>query len=80
VWLGTVSSGAVKISQRGFVAYAQADGVGPRVQGMLEDDKGRLMVIAGAWQCGWFEGDRLSTRTLTTLGPTRELPDCDLGV
>jgi len=61
VWLGTLASGAVKLTTRGFVSYGEFDSSLPDVQGVLEDREGRLLIYGGVYQVGIFDGERFHT-------------------
>lgn len=71
IWLGSQSSGAVRISPEGFVTYGQADGLRSAVTGIMEYDSTRIIVLTGARQITWFDGEKLSPTTLTAA-PGRE--------
>jgi PAS domain S-box-containing protein len=71
VWLGSQSSGAVRISPQGFVTYGQADGLGSAVTGLMEYDSSRIIVLTGARQINWFDGEKIMPTKLSAP-PGRE--------
>jgi PAS domain S-box-containing protein len=71
VWLGSQSSGAVRISPQGFVTYGQADGLSSAVTGLHEYDDNRIILLTGGRQITWFDGEKI-TPTNLAAPPGRE--------
>jgi len=70
-WLGSQSSGAVRISPQGFVTYGRADGLVSTVTGLMEYDSTRIIALTGARQINWFDGEKI-TPTNLSAPPGRE--------
>jgi PAS domain S-box-containing protein len=76
VWLGTESSGAIRLSPQGFVSFGPAEGLNTQLAGLAEYDDRRMMVLMGAMQIGWLNrdppgGDRLSSKIITAPEPSQ---------
>src|SRR6266550_2682015 len=69
LWLGTISSGAMKLTRGGFETYGKQDGIGP-INDIFEDRTGHLCfkgsvlgnarpnVVEGRMRLGCFDGKR----------------------
>ncbi len=65
LWIA--SSGAMKLTRRGFVTYTTADGLGDAaVHGIFETRAGVLSVASGDWVVNTLDGDRFRSLTLRT--------------
>jgi ligand-binding sensor domain-containing protein/two-component sensor histidine kinase len=54
LWLGTDSSGAIKIARSGFTTFSEADGLGSsRIPSIFENRKGELCVVGSSPYAGW---------------------------
>ena len=61
LWLGTESSGAMKLSRSGFVTFGEEDGLGHAVSGIFERRNGELCVTSTNWLVSRFDGRRFAT-------------------
>ncbi|HEX8246763.1 MAG TPA: two-component regulator propeller domain-containing protein [Pyrinomonadaceae bacterium] len=69
LWLGTVSSGALRLARRGFVTYDEADGLKSRLTAsILRGAGGELYVIAGEFHR--FDGNRFVSAAPLGIVPT----------
>jgi len=60
LWVGTESSGVVKVIRGGFVTYSERDGLAhPRVRALFEGPQGELRVITHQLLIQSFSGGRL---------------------
>jgi signal transduction histidine kinase/ligand-binding sensor domain-containing protein len=68
LWLA--STGAMKLTRRGFITYTTADGLGDTaVNGIFETRAGVLTVVSGDWVLNTLDGDRF--RSLQFRMPPR---------
>jgi signal transduction histidine kinase/streptogramin lyase len=74
VWIGTDTSGAVRIAAFGLVSYFQADGLRhDYVPSLTEDDAGRVIAVSGAFlTINEFEGRRFAS---TRFNVPADVPD-----
>jgi signal transduction histidine kinase/ligand-binding sensor domain-containing protein len=61
LWLGTDSAGALKVTARGWINYAEADGLGTAIAAIFENQRGELFVISNAWRVSRFRNPGFET-------------------
>jgi signal transduction histidine kinase len=74
VWIGTDTSGAVRIAAFGLVSYFQADGLKhDYVPSLIEDDAGRVIALSGSrFTINEFDGRRFASARFNV---PRDAPD-----
>jgi len=62
LWVGTESSGAIRIVRHGFVSYDESDGLRSKLAGsILTGSDGETYVLAGGFTISRFDGQRFTT-------------------
>lgn len=61
LWVGTQTTGAMKISRSGLLSYREAEGLGNAdIISIFESLAGELYVISGKWTINRFDGERFT--------------------
>ena len=62
LWVGTQTSGAMKISRSGLLSYRETEGLGNAdIISIFETKAGELYVISGKWTINRFDGERFTS-------------------